>query len=285
LTIDLTAEGPLSITGPLERATAAARALVTDLAFAHAPIEVQLWVFTDEPRAPEWDFTQWLPHAYTADGGARLAATPTGRAALMQTLRGLIDARREERAGTRDAAPMLPLHVVVVDGVDSLAAPDLTELLRHGPSVGVVGIVTDVSVVPEGIRGEIRLGRFDDECSYRSVVTPRVDNVTVAQLDVPHALDAALALAPLEAFASGGDARPLSSVYFTDLVGFGARTPAEQVEFWEQHSPRTNVPVGVTTDGNPFTIDFVRHGPHGLIGGMTRSGKTEFLKTWFSSLA
>src|SRR5690606_21619928 len=101
LTIDLTAEGPLSITGPLARATAVARALITDLTVAHAPVEVNLWVVTDESRAAEWEFVQWLPHAFTPDGGARLAATPTGRAALMQTLRGLIDARREERTTAR----------------------------------------------------------------------------------------------------------------------------------------------------------------------------------------
>jgi len=284
LTIDLTEEGPLGITGPLARATAAARALIVDLAFTHAPVEVNLWVFTDDLREAEWAFVAWLPHAFTPGGGARLAATPTGRSTLMQALRGLIDARREQRT-TRDTGPVLPLQVVVIDGVDSLAAPDLAEILRHGPDVGVIGIVTDPAIVPEGIRGEVRLGRFDDECTYRSVATPRVDGVTVSQLSAALALDAALALAPLEAFGSSGNSGPIAQLYFTELVGFGARAAVEQAEFWKQHSPRTSVPVGVTIDGAPFTIDFVRHGPHGLIGGMTRSGKTEFLKTWFSSLA
>lgn len=284
LTISLTHEGPLSITGPVERANAVARSLVIDLVFAHAPGDLNLWVITDESRAGEWSFVQWLPHAFTADGGARLAATPGGRSVLMQALRGLIDARREQ-AGDRSNGLILPVQVVVLDGVANLETTDLTEILRHGPDVGVFGIVTDASIVPEGIRAEVQLGRFDDECAYRSVATPRVDDVSVSQLSTSLALEAALALAPLEAFSARAASRPIAQVYFSELVQFGQRTPAEQVDFWRLHSPRTNVPVGVAMDGAMFNVDIVTQGPHGLIGGMTRSGKTEFLKTWFASLA
>jgi S-DNA-T family DNA segregation ATPase FtsK/SpoIIIE len=285
LSIDLTAEGPLAVTGPVERTRAVTRALLVDLAVAHAPVDVNVSVFTDAAGADAWAFTQWLPHVFGDAGSARLATTSEGRAVLIQSLRSLMDARREH-PGRRDrSGPMLPLHVVVVDGVHTLAPDDLAELLRHGPDVGVVGIVADTEVVPEGVRSEVRLGRHADECSYRSVLTPRVDAVTVAELPAALALEAAVALAPLEAVARPGGGRPVGQVLFTELIGLGARTAADQVDVWRECSPRTNVPVGVTTDGAPFLVDFVRHGPHGLIGGMTRSGKTEFLKTWFASLA
>lgn len=280
LSIGLGAEGPIGITGPIDRASAVARSLLIELAFCHAPVDVALWVFTEESRADEWSFVQWLPHAFL-DDGARLAATASGRGAMLRALRSLLDARRQHDA--RDQ--LLPAHVVVVDGVDSLPPADLTGLLRDGPAVGIFVIVTDPSVVPEGVRGEVRLGRFDDACSFSSEVTPQVDAVSVSQLSSELANEAALALSPLEAFRQSTESRPVGSVYFTEMIGFGDRSAEEQAELWKQHSPRTSVPVGITLDHQPVELDVVRHGPHGLVGGMTRSGKTEFLKTLFASLA
>lgn len=284
LSISLANEGPLSVTGPLERAAAVLRSLLTELTFTHAPVDVNVWVFSEESRAAQWEFAQWLPHAFTHGGGALVGVTSTGRSSLMQSLKGLIETRKEEASGGQRTLH-LPIHVVVVDGVDNIAPSDLTEILRRGPEVGVIGIVTDPSIVPEGIVGEVKLGRFDDECTYRSIATPKVDDVTVSQLSPEVAFDAALALSPLEAFGKVGAARPVGAVYFTELLRFADRSADEQLAIWREHSPRTNVPVGVGMDGQIFNIDVVKHGPHGLIGGMTRSGKTEFLKTWFSSLA
>ena len=42
--------------------------------------------------------------------------------------------------------------------------------------------------------------------------------------------------------------------------------------------------IGAEEEG-PFTLDFDRHGPHGLIGGTTGSGKSELLKTIVAALA
>jgi len=281
LTVDLTREGPLGITGPTGRGRAVARALLADLVTAHAPTDVHVWVLAG--TADAWSFAQWLPHVFAGGGSARLATTPEGCAALVQSLRSLVDARREQAAGR--TAPSLPLHVVFVDGVATLADSDLADLLRDGPPVGIVTVVVDAGVVPEGIRGEVRLGAHADECEFRSVLTPRIDAVAVAELVPDVALAAALALAPLDSYGTGDHHRPLGSVHLTDLLALGDRTPAEQAAFWQAHSPCTNVPVGITVDGVPLRLDIVRHGPHGLVGGMTRSGKTEFLKSWFAALA
>ena len=48
-------------------------------------------------------------------------------------------------------------------------------------------------------------------------------------------------------------------------------------------SPNTSVVVGTASDV-PMVVDLVRDGPHGLVGGTSGSGKTEFLKTLLVSL-
>ena len=59
------------------------------------------------------------------------------------------------------------------------------------------------------------------------------------------------------------------------------------------NSPKNNnpvnslgVPIGVRADGELFTLDLHEkfHGPHGLIAGMTGSGKSEFIITYILSM-
>ena len=58
---------------------------------------------------------------------------------------------------------------------------------------------------------------------------------------------------------------------------------------WKENNPIKSLaaPIGVGTDGSIFTLDLheKRQGPHGLIAGMTGSGKSEFIITYILSMA
>ena len=58
---------------------------------------------------------------------------------------------------------------------------------------------------------------------------------------------------------------------------------------WERNNPVKSlaVPIGMGTDGKLFTLDLHEkyQGPHGLVAGMTGSGKSEFIITYILSLA
>lgn len=58
---------------------------------------------------------------------------------------------------------------------------------------------------------------------------------------------------------------------------------------WKESNPALTLrtPVGVRTDGELFYLDLHEraHGPHGLVAGMTGSGKSEFIITFILSLA
>lgn len=79
------------------------------------------------------------------------------------------------------------------------------------------------------------------------------------------------------------------------MVTFLEMFHAGKVEFlnplarWKDNNPIKSLatPVGVGTDGSLFTLDLheKRQGPHGLIAGMTGSGKSEFIITYILSMA
>ncbi|MCL1792031.1 MAG: FtsK/SpoIIIE domain-containing protein [Peptococcaceae bacterium] len=58
---------------------------------------------------------------------------------------------------------------------------------------------------------------------------------------------------------------------------------------WRENNPVKSLqaPVGINTTGDAFKLDIHEkvHGPHGLIAGMTGSGKSEFIMTFILSLA
>lgn len=78
-------------------------------------------------------------------------------------------------------------------------------------------------------------------------------------------------------------------VTFLEMFGAGKVEHLNSLKRWRENNPVKSlaVPVGVGADGSLFTLDLheKRQGPHGLVAGMTGSGKSEFIITYILSLA
>ena len=79
------------------------------------------------------------------------------------------------------------------------------------------------------------------------------------------------------------------TVTFLDLYGVRKIEHLNIMERWKTHDPTISLecPVGRDEHGNLFVLDLHQniHGPHGLIAGMTGSGKSEFIITYILSMA
>lgn len=279
LSASLPETGSLGVTGPMDRCRAVLRNLVIGTAATHSPVDVRFWFFTDAEHEAEWDFARWLPHSFTSERTSAIGSTGPERAALLKALRQLVDTRGQEQ---RDGQ-IGPLHIVVVDGTHLMPNRELAELLTDGPPVGVVGIVADSVSVPEGVNGQLTLGTDADTARFESTLEPLVEDVLTAELSGDRADRAARSLAGLRP--AGSDHAPATEreVQLVDLLGIDGADGSDLAERWNQMSPSTEALVGVAGEA-PMTIDIARHGPHGLVGGMSGSGKTEFLMTLLTSL-
>ncbi|MBD9698302.1 hypothetical protein IGS67_02180 [Flavimobilis sp. GY10621] len=100
----------------------------------------------------------------------------------------------------------------------------------------------------------------------------------------------ARALAPAVARSTG--LTHAATVPLADLLGLDpALSPASVADAvtarWAAAPTRPLAPVGRLADGSgePFVLDLVRDGPHGLVAGTTGAGKSELLQTLVLSLA
>ena len=111
-----------------------------------------------------------------------------------------------------------------------------------------------------------------------------IDDAVLAGIDLRTAREAAVALSRFEdpELVVPGAALP-SLVRLPPLLGIDEITPGGIEELWA-HSRGTSTPIGIGENG-PFELDLVRDGPHGLVGGTTGSGKSEFLRSLISGLA
>ena len=79
-----------------------------------------------------------------------------------------------------------------------------------------------------------------------------------------------------------------SSVGFLEMYKVGKIENLNILDRWSQNNPvnSLSVPIGIHTDGELFNLDLHEkfHGPHGLIAGMTGSGKSEFIITYILSM-
>jgi S-DNA-T family DNA segregation ATPase FtsK/SpoIIIE len=78
-------------------------------------------------------------------------------------------------------------------------------------------------------------------------------------------------------------------ITFLELFGVGKIEHLNPLTRWQDNDPTKTLEaaVGVDTLGGSFMLDLHEkfHGPHGLVAGMTGSGKSEFIMTYILSLA
>lgn len=78
-------------------------------------------------------------------------------------------------------------------------------------------------------------------------------------------------------------------ITFMDMLGTGKIEYLNILQRWKKNDPIRSLkaPVGVDTNGEIFYLDLHEkvHGPHGLVAGMTGSGKSEFIITYILAMA
>lgn len=286
---DLSDAGVVGIVGDRDGALALARGLLAQAAVHCGPADLTVGVVCDRGREGDWAWASWLPHT-------RVAGSSTGERWM--------SAQRDQSAavlrGLRDTVDDLPTPnlLVVVDSevlTEGRDAP-ARALLGQGRSVpgrslrpgerprrvsGIV-IASSEQQLPAACTTIITVGPDAAATVYRPEDRTRVEDVVLAGLSVATAERCARDVAHFDdpELTVPGASLP-SLVRFPDLVRIDG--PAAVRAAWDARTG-VSTPVGSSESG-PLEIDLVRDGPHGLVGGTTGSGKSEFLRSLVAGLA
>jgi len=267
-----------------------ANGLLVQLCSLYGYDEVKTVFLFDEAEGDLFDFSKWLPHSWSNERDFRLLAT---NADEMKALSALLEKEIAERLNAKDRKERQKPHYVIFAFSYALAlkAELLRKIYTADKEFGftVLCFFDTLKNAPKECGTFIELkgreGRiFHQEDRAGGIVTFQND-IAVGSGMREMALQ--LANIPLDLTAS--------SYQLPSLITFMEMFEAGRVEHlnpfvrWQENDPTKSLQamVGVGEQGDPFYLDLHEkyHGPHGLVAGMTGSGKSEFIITYILSLA
>lgn len=282
----------LGIIGQRSQTVCAAHTLAIQAAALHSYEEVKIVVLFPEKERAQWDWMRWLPHTWSAGRDCRyLACTKYDAVQMLNQLEEELKRRSSAQSNNREWNSPLPHYLFFVADFSLLHGQPVADyLLRNDPALGVSCILLagDLSQLPHNVLQILDARIHNSEWYYRE----RIDEKKIFQPDqisIKECDTFARALAPVRLpEKNSAQLLPTSVTFFQ---GYHVQRP-DQLEIEEYWADSCNyksmsVPIGVKANGETFYFDIheKKHGPHGLVAGMTGSGKSEMVQSWILSMA
>ena len=283
------------IVGERERVLKYVKLLVSQIVSLHSYDEVKLVFLTESQEAEAWDWARLLPHVFDNTHTSRYFATNLEEArSLLLSFEKLL-ADRIEKKQTFDETKTTPYYVVVSASRDIALKTEFVEKLLHVPEnygFSLLCLYDELKFLPKECKSVIDVDAktntaklYDKEDTTGSVTEIALeenlqddleDSLFVNVANISLDLDSARYMLP-------------KSISFLDMFEVGKVEHLNIGARWTENSAATTLttPVGVDQNGEQFMLDLHEkvHGPHGLVAGMTGSGKSEFIITYILSLA
>ena len=261
--------------------------LLVELTALHGCEDLRIVVIHGEKEQSFWQFARWMPHIWNSDGEYRFLANDLGEIKSMsQRLQQVLHQRRQEHKDK-----FSPWYVIVdADEELSSRAEVLRELCGDA--------LTSTGFTLLQLRQTTR--QLTRNCS--AILDTDQQILELRQGSTARRL----ALSALASFA--GDALALfrnmshihpagseegqsfpRSLSFMDMLRAGSTAQLNIVANWRRSDPvhTLQAEIGQDRDGFAVMLDIhdKAHGPHGLVAGMTGSGKSEFLISYILAMA
>ena len=288
--IDLAKVSRVTVFGEPDDVRGALRAWITQAVTWHDPAVLSVALASPDFESDDWSWLKWLPHN-DIPGSVDGAGPARYLAGDVHQLRLVIDPALEDResfgAGEDSAAKHL---LIVVDDPDA----DPNVLLPRAGLAGVT-LVHRVAVPPH------REQYADPERPILRVVDGKLERwqtggwasyVDAAdQLDVATARHIARRLSRWDSNPNHARSSNAGVATFSTLLGIPDAAALDVASLWapRARADELRVPIGVTSTGEPLIFDLKDEGeggmgPHGLMIGMTGSGKSQTLMSILLSL-
>lgn len=294
IVIDLGQKTTCGVIGKRKESVSLGKNLVVQAATHHSYRDLRIVVICDPDERDMWSFCRWLPHLFDDTRSIRyFADTPQQAQKMLNQLTDTLSQRALENSSSEYGihSTHQPIYMIVCASLSLVTShPIMKYLTANDQKLGVCSLFLFNS-----------LDNLPKECNY-IIDTNATTNVlyekdhasTKQQFIIDYASEDqydsfARSLAPIRVEATDKQGELPTSISF--LQGYCAKTPQMLglEKNWGKIFPEQGmaVPIGVKQDGKPFCFDIheKKCGPHGLVAGMTGSGKSEMVQAWILSMA
>ena len=250
-------------------------------------------IFTSRDKQKDWEEYKSLPHIWSNDHHIRFFATNDQEYKEVTYILDKVYNERVENASNNNDqnTNYSTSFLLIVDTYTAVRNLDLfSHLINSNKYLGFsLLIINDrISNLPDQCQTFIELD--DTECKISKNISNSESQkfkIDTTKYNLKKCINS-IANTPLELRSEGGIAIP-KKVGFLEMYGLGKIEQFNSKSRWEENTPIMNMSalVGIGNNGEKISLDLHEkyHGPHGLIAGMTGSGKSEFIITYILSLA
>ena len=273
--------------------------LILQMVTYHSYEDLKIVILTNEQNESNWDYLKISPHCWDNSKNFRYFASNIDDAkAISLELEKSMQARKfrdnngkMELSGV-DYHKYKPYYLIITDDYKQIRdidiIKDVTEMpINYGYSLVVIS--PRLINIPNECKtfisiGDKKSGVFENELvsnkqkEFEADFDPTLNMYEVCKI---------IANIPID-IAKENRSLP-QSVSFLEMYNIGMVNQLNILNRWKTNDPTKSLqaPVGIDKSGELFKLDLHEkaHGPHGLIAGMTGSGKSEFIITYILSMA
>ncbi|WP_449537779.1 type VII secretion protein EssC [Ferdinandcohnia sp. Marseille-Q9671] len=291
ITLSFVEEYVSGVIGRRSRVQDFVKGLIFQLTALHSYDELKLVFLYDKDEAEDWKFTKWLPHVWDENKQIRFIATD---ATEVKELSSYFEKEISYRAELDEEALKDPdQHYLIFSMSKSLAARAemINLLLEEKKNIGIslVTLYDELKNLPKECTMVVELTDEMSKIYDKDDISGSYTAFDAEFYEKDDAEELAIRLANIQ-LASSVEAYTLPEMLtFLEMFGVSKIEHLNALTRWKENNPVLSIetPIGVDTMGELFKLDLHEkyHGPHGLIAGMTGSGKSEFIMTFILSLA
>ncbi|MCC8072611.1 MAG: type VII secretion protein EssC, partial [Clostridiales bacterium] len=263
------------------------RNMILQVSAAHSYDEVKIVILVDPEQADYFHFLRYLPHNWNNEKSIRFFITSH---ADVQQFTAYLNKEREEANSSSQKYDISEgiSYVVFALSKNLFNHSEILKSTLKNTKYSGISIIAAFDVLPKECGKIIKL---DNQCKIIDYLKPESEEQvfildsagnTIIENSVRKMTETKLRI-------DDESYKLPSMVTFLEMFNAGKVEHINPLERWENNNAVKSLaaPVGIGTDGKTFMLDLHEkfHGPHGLVAGMTGSGKSEFLITYILSMA
>ncbi|GKX28623.1 type VII secretion protein EssC [Vallitalea longa] len=291
ITFSMMKSNMLGIIGRREITVDTAMASIVHISSLHSYDEVKIVCVYNQKESEKWEWVKQLPHVWAPEKALRFVASSRDEVRdVFLCLKELLSDRDESQ--DKDKVMHLP-HFLVYIADPELVEDELVMKYLTNPNkqlgVSTIFIYEKLNLLPKECKAFVQCDETESSLYNRDkpesgLIRFTPDSVIGKDLD---SYSRALAGIKIKEIASS--ASLTSMLTFLEMYKIGRIEKLSIKSRWKNNlSYRTlEAPLGVKAGGSQFLLNIheKHHGPHGLIAGMTGSGKSEFIQSYILSMA
>lgn len=280
----------VGMTGERARVASIAKALLIELTALHNYDDLKLMFIYNEKERCLWNFVKWIPHVWNKEKTVRYIANDIDEAKELSNIISNIQAVSEnDRNASGDSTRYIIIAADRVLAEKIQALKDFVKEPSKYPNVSMLALYDERKYLPKSC---------SVICSVEEsgVTLADYNNITdePQKIDFPVRFDGDpenifVNMANIELDSLSKESLLPTELTYLEMFEAGKPEHLDVLSHWEENDPVKSLaaPIGVDADGYTIKLDIHEkaHGPHGLIAGMTGSGKSEFIISYIASMA